>query len=327
MKGDEANGGGQEAIHTMNAAAANERKMNVLANGFIDGNGLADFKGDEQTTNGGGGGYNSSTNMNDYGYTPAYNSYMSDSGDSSSDYMSSFASGQMNMANGHMNGPNSTGHSTNHSTYDEDEDDAVTDEDDDGDLAALEMWMNDEPERITTYTTTTTSNNKKSAAIAPAPKKKTEMSAKDRARKASRELLKERNDTTGGTRRSLKREHLIIKWILRITHLDKDMSIDFADWIQDGVVLTQVMTTLSFNSVERDKYGSAGCNPKEERIRSLQTQILDYGVEDKYMFRVQDMLYKKNTPKVIRCLEEVAKLSRKETHIKLDTLLRNKLYT
>ena len=39
--------------------------------------------------------------------------------------------------------------------------------------------------------------------------------------------------------RSLKREHLIIKWILRITHLDKDMSIDFADWVQDGTVLSQ----------------------------------------------------------------------------------------
>ena len=38
--------------------------------------------------------------------------------------------------------------------------------------------------------------------------------------------------------RSLKREHLIIKWILRITHLDKDMSIDFADWIRDGTVLS-----------------------------------------------------------------------------------------
>ena len=40
------------------------------------------------------------------------------------------------------------------------------------------------------------------------------------------------------SQRSLKREHLIIKWILRITHLDKDMSIDFADWIRDGTVLS-----------------------------------------------------------------------------------------
>ena len=39
--------------------------------------------------------------------------------------------------------------------------------------------------------------------------------------------------------RSLKREHVIIKWILKVTHKDKDSSIDFADWIKDGKVLTQ----------------------------------------------------------------------------------------
>ena len=68
------------------------------------------------------------------------------------------------------------------------------------------------------------------------------------------------------------------------------------------------MTTLCFNSVERDKYGSAGCNPEEDRIKEVQTQILAYGVEQKYMFKIDDILHKKNTPKVIRCLEEVAKL-------------------
>ena len=86
------------------------------------------------------------------------------------------------------------------------------------------------------------------------------------------------------------------------------MSIDFADWIQDGTVLSQVMTTLCFNSVERDKYGAAGCSPEEERIKSLQAQILDYGVDSKFMFKIDDILLKRNTPKVIRCLEEVAKL-------------------
>jgi hypothetical protein len=39
--------------------------------------------------------------------------------------------------------------------------------------------------------------------------------------------------------RSLKREHVIIKWILKVTHKNKDMSIDFADWIKDGRVLSQ----------------------------------------------------------------------------------------
>ena len=39
--------------------------------------------------------------------------------------------------------------------------------------------------------------------------------------------------------RSVKREHIIIKWILRITHMDKNSNIDFADWIQDGRVLSK----------------------------------------------------------------------------------------
>ena len=39
--------------------------------------------------------------------------------------------------------------------------------------------------------------------------------------------------------RSLKREHLIIKWILRVTHAYKDSSIDFADWIADGAILSR----------------------------------------------------------------------------------------
>ena len=70
----------------------------------------------------------------------------------------------------------------------------------------------------------------------------------------------------------------------------------------------RVMTTLCFNSVERDKFGSAGCSPEEERIKQLQAQILDYGVDAKFMFKMEDILWKRNTPKVIRCLEEVAKL-------------------
>ena len=54
-------------------------------------------------------------------------------------------------------------------------------------------------------------------------------------------------------------------------------------------------------------------SPEEERIKSLQAQILDYGVEQKYIFKMDDILKKKNTPKVIRCLEEVAKLVRSES--------------
>lgn len=39
--------------------------------------------------------------------------------------------------------------------------------------------------------------------------------------------------------KSYKREHLIIKWILRITHMNKDGEVDFSDWVQDGKVLSK----------------------------------------------------------------------------------------
>ncbi len=68
------------------------------------------------------------------------------------------------------------------------------------------------------------------------------------------------------------------------------------------------MTTLCFNSIENDPYGNAGSSPEETRIKQLRLQILDYGVDPKYVFQVDDVLHKRNTPKVIRCLEEVAKL-------------------
>ena len=39
--------------------------------------------------------------------------------------------------------------------------------------------------------------------------------------------------------KSYKREHLIIKWILRITHMNKDGEVAFSDWVQDGKVLSK----------------------------------------------------------------------------------------
>jgi len=124
----------------------------------------------------------------------------------------------------------------------------------------------------------------------------------------------------------MKREHIIIKWMMRITHLNKDMEVDFADWVQDGTVLILLMTTLDFNSVEREKF-KCGSNPIKDRIEGVKKSFLNYGVDPKYIFKLEDVQHKQNTPKVIRCLEEVAKISQQETHIVMDTLRKDKLYT
>ena len=68
------------------------------------------------------------------------------------------------------------------------------------------------------------------------------------------------------------------------------------------------MTTLNFNSVEKKMYKQAGRDPAKEKIEMVQKAILNYGVDPKYVFKLEDVLEKKNTPKVVRCLEEVAKI-------------------
>ena len=51
------------------------------------------------------------------------------------------------------------------------------------------------------------------------------------------------------------------------------------------------------------------------RIKDARTSIIDYGVDEKFVFKVEDVLHKRNTPKVVRCLEEVAKLVSKQIFI------------
>ena len=72
------------------------------------------------------------------------------------------------------------------------------------------------------------------------------------------------------------------------------------------------MTTLCFNSVENDPFKVSGMSEVELRVREIIAQILNYGVDPKYLFKPEDVLQKKNTQKVIRCLEEVKKLVMKQ---------------
>lgn len=42
------------------------------------------------------------------------------------------------------------------------------------------------------------------------------------------------------------------------------------------------------------------------QIRTLINQMKEYGVNEDILFHVDDLLYSNNTPKVARCLKEVA---------------------
>ena len=70
------------------------------------------------------------------------------------------------------------------------------------------------------------------------------------------------------------------------------------------------MTTLDFNSVPSDPFSmiSGGSNTERLRIQTLIESMTNYGVPQKFLFKVEDLLDKYNIPKVVRCLEEVEKL-------------------
>merc|ERR1711862_938279 len=119
----------------------------------------------------------------------------------------------------------------------------------------------------------------------------------------------------------------MIKFILSVIHGDKPTSIDFAEWIKDGMTLMNLLTTLDFNSVPSDPFTNlGGLNPEVTRIKTLIEAIENYGVDKKYLFTVEDLFEKKHIPRVVRCLEEIEKLARQEEHVNFASMPVNRVY-
>merc|ERR1711997_883925 len=80
---------------------------------------------------------------------------------------------------------------------------------------------------------------------------------------------------------------------------------DFGGWLEDGSVLSGMMTNLCFNSVPMelitDSTGESKLTPKE-RVDILIEQLRKFGVQEKLLFTAEDLLEKRNIPKVARCL-------------------------
>jgi hypothetical protein len=93
------------------------------------------------------------------------------------------------------------------------------------------------------------------------------------------------------------------------------------------IIIFRLLTTLSFNSVPNDPFtNKGGNNPEINRIKIVIQTIENYGVNQKYIFKLEDLYEKKNIPKVVRCLEEIEKLAMLEEHINLTVLPTNKVY-
>ena len=88
------------------------------------------------------------------------------------------------------------------------------------------------------------------------------------------------------------------------------------------------MTTLDFYSVPKECFKAAGTNAEMERIQTVIETMRNYGVPKKFLFAIEDLYEEKDMEKVLRCIEEVEKLARKEDHIVFDITLNssNKVY-
>jgi hypothetical protein len=111
-------------------------------------------------------------------------------------------------------------------------------------------------------------------------------------------------------------EQKVVNWISSV--IDERPTTDYEHFIQDGSVLARVMTSIVFNSVPLEEIGCDwGSNPGISRIRALIREIKRYGVTE--TFEVEDLLERRNIPKVTKCLAQLSKLAASDKDNLLNT--------
>lgn len=109
----------------------------------------------------------------------------------------------------------------------------------------------------------------------------------------------------------------MINWIESV--INERPTKDYENFIQDGSVLSRVMTSIVFNSVPIEDIGIQwGSNPAYTRVAALVREIRRYGVVD--VFEPADLLEKRNIPKVTKCLAQLSKLAASDKDNLLNSL-------
>jgi len=94
---------------------------------------------------------------------------------------------------------------------------------------------------------------------------------------------------------------------------------DYDRFIQDGSILSKVMTSIVFNSVPLDTIDDNwGVNPAMERVKVVIREIRRYGVVD--VFEPEDLIELQNIPKVTKCLAQLSKLAASDKDSLLSTM-------
>ena len=105
--------------------------------------------------------------------------------------------------------------------------------------------------------------------------------------------------------KDLELERKVLQWIMSIVH--EEPATDYDRFIQDGSILSKVMTSIVFNSVPLDTIDDNwGVNPALDRVKTVIREIRRYGVVD--VFEPEDLIELRNIPKVTKCLAQLSKL-------------------
>jgi len=116
--------------------------------------------------------------------------------------------------------------------------------------------------------------------------------------------------------KDLELEHKVLEWI--ITIVQEKPTTDYDTFIQDGSILSRVMTSIVFNSVPLEQVDDNwGVNPAMDRVKVVIREIRRYGVVD--VFEPEDLLELRNIPKVTKCLAQLSKLAASDKDSLLST--------
>jgi len=117
--------------------------------------------------------------------------------------------------------------------------------------------------------------------------------------------------------KDLELERKVLQWIMSIVH--EEPATDYDRFIQDGSILSKVMTSIVFNSVPLDTIDDNwGVNPALDRVKTVIREIRRYGVVD--VFEPEDPIELRNIPKVTKCLAQLSKLAASDKDSLLNTM-------
>merc|ERR1712192_125013 len=118
--------------------------------------------------------------------------------------------------------------------------------------------------------------------------------------------------------RDLELEHAVLQWIMTIVH--EKPSGDYDTFIQDGSILSKVMTSIVFNSIPLETTDDNwGANPVLDRIKTVIRELRRYGVVD--VFEPEDLMELRNIPKVTKCLAQLSKLAASDKESLINTTI------